>query len=63
MINVRELFLKTECLVGPFNGQHAVLRSVFSCPKKQCVMQMPPWVHLKPVTQTIVNADVEVTEK
>ena len=62
-INVGKLCLKIECRVVPFNGQNAVLQSVFCCPKKQCTMQMPPWVHLKPVTQIVVNADVEATEK
>ena len=26
-------------------------------------MEIPPWVHLKPVTQIVVNADVEAIEK
>ena len=62
-INVGQLCLKIKCLVGPFNGQNAALQSVFCCPKKQCTIQMPPWVHLKPVTQIVVNVDAEATEK
>lgn len=62
-LNVGELCLKIECLAVPFNGQNAVVQQlVFCCPKKY-TMQMPPWVYLKPVTQFIVNADVEAAEK
>ena len=62
-INVGELCLKIECLIIPFNGQRAVVQSIFCCPKKQFTMRILPWVQLKPVTQIVVNEDAEATEK
>ena len=35
----------------------------FAATKKQYTMQMPLWIHLKPIAQIVVNADFEATEK
>lgn len=55
--------LKVEYLGVPFNEQIAIVQALFCCPKKSCTLKMPPWIHLKPVTQIVVNADFEGTEK
>lgn len=63
VINDEELGLKIECLAEPFNGQNAVIQAFFCCTKNQCTMQIPPWVYLKPVTQIVLDTDVEENEK
>ena len=62
-INVGNLFLKIEYLVVPFNEQNAIVQALFCCSKKQCAMQMPLWIHLKPIAQIVVNAHFKATEK
>ena len=62
-INVEKLCLKIEYLVVLFNEQNAIVQALFCCPKKQCTMEMPLWIHLKPIAQIAVNADFEATEK
>ena len=47
----------------PLNEQIAIVQALFSCPKKQRTLKMPPWIHLKPVTEFVVNVDFEAAEK
>ena len=47
----------------PFKEQIATVQALFCCLKKKCTLKIPPWIHLKPVTKIVVNADVEATEK
>ena len=62
-INVGKLCLNIEYLVVAYNKQNEMVQALFCCPKKQCTMQMPLWIHLKPIAQIVVNADFEATEK
>ena len=50
-------------VVVPFNEQNAIVQALFCCTIKQCTMQMPPRILLKPVTLIVANTDVEATKK